>query len=283
MSGGIDPFAREKRQFLEKLTNGKDASDEEITNMIEALLKQGLIDPDSDLFKAYEAYMEKRDDYNALLNQQLETIEKIKAVYAGITYDGLLDSIVNAFKDGNYAVEDFANNFTEIMKNAMMNMFREDIAEGYRQWYDEFAKVMEAKRKGEDMGEFEGWTDLQIAEYFKNKYIELGQASQEIFDDMTSALGDAWFADTRSAQAQGYAQASQDSINELNGRFAAIQLHTFLMSENIKIMLENMINQLAYLREIAANTYRLHQMANDMLAVKNTLNNMDNMGIKLIA
>ena len=268
MEGGVSSVNRKgtvKKKFSDKLKNGLDSSYEEMEDMIIDLLKQGLITVNDTLYKDWEKYSQYYKEYLDLKKEEEEIQARIKEAYVGTTYQGLLDSIVNAFRDGNYAAEDFANNFSDIMKNAMLNMLGRDISDAAGRMFDRLSKIMMSYDNGEDLPEeYKGKSWDEIVEMLQAEYVALGEMSAEKYEALKKIFGVDFDSRIGGAQAQGFAAASQDSISELNGRFAAMLIHTTQIADNLRIMADNMQNQLGYLRQIADNTFKLHEMAREL-------------------
>ncbi|MCC8154269.1 MAG: hypothetical protein LIP01_08685, partial [Tannerellaceae bacterium] len=72
----------------------------------------------------------------------------------------------------------------------------------------------------------------------------------------------------------GFQAMSQDTGDELNGRFTTIQMNTV----EIKTMMGDMkglsLISINHLANIEKNTYQLHGMAEDLSAIKKNLNNL---------
>jgi hypothetical protein len=86
----------------------------------------------------------------------------------------------------------------------------------------------------------------------------------------------------RQASQKGFSSMSQDSANELNGRFAMIQTHTYSINENVKILTINSGQVLKHLANIERNTascLRLDEMEADLKAIKNSVSDMALKGI----
>ena len=62
----------------------------------------------------------------------------------------------------------------------------------------------------------------------------------------------------RSASARGIAQASQESIDELNGNVTGIHREVFSINENTVLIQQNVAAMLGSVRRIEANTEELH-------------------------
>jgi hypothetical protein len=85
----------------------------------------------------------------------------------------------------------------------------------------------------------------------------------------------------RGATAKGIANASQESVDDLNGRFTAIQGHTYSLMESSKMLVLNSNIALDYLASINSNTSRLMAIETDMRNVRDSLSDMATKGIKI--
>lgn len=90
---------------------------------------------------------------------------------------------------------------------------------------------------------------------------------------------------TREASEKGIATASQESVDELNGRATAIQGHTFSIAENTKLLLAavNLILQsvLNIERHTEIMSEDIGDMKREVREVKDTVNDINLKGIKL--
>ena len=90
---------------------------------------------------------------------------------------------------------------------------------------------------------------------------------------------------TREATEKGIATASQDSVDELNGRATSIQGHTYEISENMKMLLTTSNLILQSVLNIEDNTddlsSRMANVESDMRVMRNTVNDMNLKGIKI--
>lgn len=83
-------------------------------------------------------------------------------------------------------------------------------------------------------------------------------------------------SDVSASKSQGLASASQDSIDELNGRITAIQGHTYNIWQNSDILVDVTNDILIQVSQINSNTQRLS-------SIENTLNSMATKGIKVLS
>lgn len=98
-------------------------------------------------------------------------------------------------------------------------------------------------------------------------------------DNMAEGMGFDTFNQERSAQSKGIAQASQDSVDELNGRMTTIQSHTFSLVEGQRQLVNDSAQALQHLANIERNTDELHQMRSDLSNMKKDINTIATRGI----
>lgn len=107
------------------------------------------------------------------------------------------------------------------------------------------------------------------------------------YKELAAARGiDLWQADSeRTASEKGVASASQDSVDELNGRMTAVQGHTYSISENTKLLVSNTEAILRSVMGIESNTNelpsRLSAMENSLKSIKDTVDDIALKGIKI--
>ena len=98
---------------------------------------------------------------------------------------------------------------------------------------------------------------------------------------MFNLTGDAM----REATQKGIAQASQESVDELNGRATAIQSHTYSIAENMKVLLQTTNQILQSVLNIEGNTDgvsgRMEVMEGDLKEIKDTVSDIALKGIKI--
>ena len=152
-------------------------------------------------------------------NEQLEeTKNKLKEATTGISFDSFYDSFTSTLMDMESSSKDFADNFEEYMKQSILSSL---IANKYRDkiqsLYDDWAK------KSDTDGD--GLFDLTAAESKELKEAQKALAEQMIAerDAMADTFG---WDDTYSQEAssKGFQTMSQDTGDELNGRFTALQI-----------------------------------------------------------
>ena len=110
-------------------------------------------------------------------------------------------------------------------------------------------------------------------------------AERDRIAEITGYTGDT--DSEREASSKGIASASQESIDELNGRMTAIQGHTYSLNENTKILVQTTNLILKSVQNIDRHTEelpdRLSSMESNIKSVKDTVNDIALKGIKIKA
>ena len=161
-----------------------------------------------------------KDDWNKYADQagQLqEMTDNLRENLAQISFDSLRDSFVDALMDMDAKAEDFADDFEEYMTRALLNFAVGDkMDENLRKWYESWTDTMNAQE-----GKL---TEKQIEEYRRqwDAYVQEGMDIRDEITGLTGYTGNS--SSSQSATSKGYQAMSQDTGEELNGRFTALQI-----------------------------------------------------------
>ena len=161
-------------------------------------------------------------DVQNYLNKIIEGGERIediqKAVQEQLTqtsFDSLFDSFIDTLMDMDASSKDFADNFGEYMRKAIFTqIFSKGYEDELRKWYDSFSAAMgkEGGITSSDIKDLrEGW-DIIV-----NGALEDRKAWEQI-------VGGGGTFTSQGSSKKGFATMSQDSADELNGRFTALQI-----------------------------------------------------------
>lgn len=120
-------------------------------------------------------------------------------------------------------------------------------------------------------------SDINAAGYeFQTMYNVLSDSLKDYISETDAA---------REGSERGIATASQDSVDELNGRMTAIQSHTYSINENTKRIASTTDAILKSVVRIDAETNgfgsRLERMESNLKSVKNTMDDIAIKGIKI--
>lgn len=157
-------------------------------------------------------YWEKYAD----LAGQIENLtEQINENLTQVSFDSLRDSFMNTLLDMNADAQDFADDFGEYMMKSLLNYQLGDIFdEDLKKWYDDWAQMMNGQKGN--------LTDTQMNE-LKERWENMVDEALSLRDsiaDITGYTGGS--EEQQSASSKGFETMSQDTADELNGRFTAL-------------------------------------------------------------
>lgn len=237
---------------------------------------------DSAKIKEWEQKIEE------LGQQALEVINDMVEEIIGDSASGIAEELADAFFEAFAAGEDAAKAWGDkvndivgdILKRIMVQRFLEqplgDIFDRYKdKWFPngQFAGL-EAVQSS--MQEFAGDLNDQFAAFREAMDAMPGELKQYFIDSSD---------DERAASQGGIAQASQDSVDELNGRATAIQGHTFSISENTKTLVSNTSAILASVMNIEGHTgdmaRQMADMRSDMRQMRSAISDIQLKGLRL--
>lgn len=179
---------------------------------------------------------DKLNDYIDQAGKLEELSDKMKENLTQITFDSMKESFISDLMDMNKSAQDFADDFTEMMQKALLSYSMEDLINGdLKKLYDDWAALMKAKN-----GQL---TDADI-EDFNKRYEDIVSEGIKRRDEWSKVTG---FTGTssQSATSGGWQSMGQETADELNGRFTALQI----AGENISA---NMVTTVAQMETIVA-------------------------------
>ena len=227
-----------------------------------------------------------------------DALEKVKDYLSGIFGDlgnTMTDALVDAFASGTDAAEAFADSVSEMLEKLGKQMiYSVTLAPVMDKAQEKMMEIM--KNEGlSDQSKFNSYVsildqligDVEEQQGAFNSLLEQYQniASGKGFDIFTPDS-----STSREATSKGLAQASQDSVDELNGGFTAIRGHTSAMKEYIETIMKQQqsnlpfLQNLSHLAAISDNTAfcrRLDGMDKDLAAIKATMQSFDTRGIRI--
>lgn len=169
----------------------------------------------------YKNAAQYMDDYIDFAKQREELEEAYYEKLTNLSFDNLRDEFKNALTDMEGSAADFANDFNKLLVDSiaeafMTNKYDDKIKALYKKW----AKYMESD------GELD---DKEIADIQKDRdaIYQSMQSDREFLQTLNTS------ATSQNSSSKGFATASQDSIDELNGRFTAIQMDTSVIRETL--------------------------------------------------
>ena len=229
--------------------------------------------------KAFEALIKKEEEYEASLKQMDDYLGGIFGNYAS----DIMDAVIDAFERGTDAAEAFGDATKNVMRNVVKDMMQAAILQPVIQKQSELVK--QAYGTGDDNAilqaiiqatkEIQG-EKTHITDLIAKANEELKKQGYDLTADSTTS---------REASQKGIATASQDSVDELNGRMTAVQGHTFDIAENTRMLLATTNEILKGVVGIERNTGNVHTrlavVEQHLKSVKDTVGDIALKGIKI--
>lgn len=194
------------------------------------------------------------------------------------------DAFFEAFQAGEDYAEAWGDKVNEIVADVMKRMLvSKFLEEPLGEIFDKY------KKKWFPEGQFAG-LDAVISSLggFASDLNAVGDDFATIWEnlpDSVKSMFDVTEEATREASEKGIATASQESVDELNGRATAIQGHTYSISENTKIILSVVNMILQSVLNIETHTERISGLVEDVESsvkeMKDTVNDIALKGVKL--
>lgn len=233
---------------------------------------------DSDAIKDMEQKIEELGGKAVELINDL--VEDIIGGGATDIAEELSDAFFDAFQDGEDYAEAWGDKVNDIVADVIKRMLVSQYLEApLGEIFDKY------KAKWFKDGQFAGTQAvIDSMSGFAADLNAVGDDFRVIWDSLPDSVKDMFTVSadaTREASQEGIATASQDSVDELNGRMTAVQGHTYSISENTKLLVANTAAILQSVLNIEANTDRLAAVETNIKEVRNTLDDLALKGIKI--
>lgn len=176
---------------------------------------------------------EKLNDYIDQAGKLDELSDKLKESLTQISFDSMKDSFISDLMDMSKSAQDFADDFAEMMQKALLSYSMEDLINGdLKKLYDDWAKAIK-----DNDGKL---TEADI-ETFNKRYDDIVQEGLKRRDDWAKVTGyTGSSSSSQTATSGGWASMGQDTADELNGRFTALQI----AGENISASMVTAVAQM---------------------------------------
>lgn len=217
--------------------------------------------------------IELGEEANKIIN---DIVEEIMGGSAADLASELGDAFIEAFRAGEDAAEAWGEKVDDIVANVIKRMLVSkyleellgDIFDKYKsKWYKD--------------GEFAGIDAImESMNGFANDLNAVGDEFQTIWDSLPDSIKNLITVtdDAREASERGIATASQESVDENNGRLTVIQGHTYTMNENVKLIVLLGDKILEAINIIRANTEYCKRLDNIDKQISSMRNKLDEIG-----
>jgi hypothetical protein len=165
-----------------------------------------------------ERVTDKLDDYIEQAGKLEELTDSLYEGLIGMSFDSMYDSFISSLMDMEKSAEDFANDISKYFMQAMLsNAIGEQFSDKLRTWYDKFGEAMKD----------DGTLDNNERKELMDEYMGYVDEAMKLRDELAAATGYDKISQestSQSASSKGFQVMSQDTGEELNGRFTALQI-----------------------------------------------------------
>lgn len=180
---------------------------------------------------------EKLNDYIDQAGKLEELSEQFKENLTQISFNGMRDSfltdIMDMKKDGSDFASEMADDFAEKMQKSLLSFSMEDLINGdLKKLYDDWAKAMKDKN---------GKLTKEDVDAFYKRYDDIVQEGLKRRDEWAKVTGyTGSSSSSQTATSGGWASMGQDTADELNGRFTALQIAGESIAQNMTTTISQM-------------------------------------------
>lgn len=229
--------------------------------------------------KAFESLIKAEENYEAALKQMDDYLGGIFGNYA----TDIMDVVADAFERGTDAAEAFGDVTRKVMRNVAKDMVQAAVLQPVIEQQSELVKKAYATGNRDEITNALGVAAHAFADVEKVAQEEYKKAAEMFKQKGIDLSGGS--AATREASQKGIATASQDSVDELNGRMTAVQGHTYNIAENTRMLLATTNEILKGVVGIERNTGNVHArlsvVEQHLKSVKDTVGDIALKGIKI--
>lgn len=208
--------------FAQLTAEQMDAIRSHLPDIWTEMLEQGKYDK-GEWFEGYADQAGKLEELTAKINENL----------MGVSFSSLRDDFLSTLMDMESGTEEFGDKFNETMQKAVLNaMLGNAMDEKLKSWYDRLAKTMQ-----EAGGVL---TNAQITEA-RGEYDKMVSDMLALRDQASAITGYTGESAYRQEASVGAWQGmSENTAEELNGRFTAVQINTAQTAERMLSAMETM-------------------------------------------
>lgn len=180
---------------------------------------------------------EKLNDYIDQAGKLEELSEQFKENLTQISFSGMRDSfltdLMDMKKDGSDFASEMADDFAEKMQKSLLSFSMEDLINGdLKKLYDDWAKAMKDKN---------GKLTKDDVDAFYKRYDDIVQEGLKRRDEWAKVTGyTGSSSSSQTATSGGWASMGQDTADELNGRFTALQISGESIAQNMTTTISQM-------------------------------------------
>ena len=263
---------------------------ESLTSQFGSILKEGTktfeLNPKilENYSKLDDATKKLVDNWEEIRQKALDAEKQMEETFRDLAGDiggSLSKSLADSFRNGDVfaAVDEFGDKVTETIEKIIEQMV---FATHFKQYFDELQKRMHDSFYGENADGKIVDDIIWFSKVYKEGIAAYNKDMQDAKEELKKQGFNAWELDsTRKSASKGIAQASQDSVDENNGRLTNIQMILANMESNQANLSVLIFRIFDPINRIATNTDRLEKIENDMSGVKEGIEKINRDGINI--
>lgn len=180
-----------------------------------------------------ESVLDKLEDYADLAGNLDELTEQWRESITQISFDSMKDNFISNLMDMSKSAQDFSDDFAEMMQKALLSYSMEDLMNGkLKKLYEDWADAIDAAN---------GDSSKIDIDAFNKRYDDIVQEGLKRRDDWAKVTGyTGSSSSSQSATSGGWASMGQDTADELNGRFTALQIAGESIAQNMTTTISQM-------------------------------------------
>lgn len=180
-----------------------------------------------------EAVLDKLEDYADLAGNLDELSEQWRESITQISFEGMRDNFISNLMDMKKDYKDFADDFAEDVQKSLLSYDMEDLINGkLKKLYEDWAQAVDDANG--DPSKFD-------IEEFQKRYDEIVKEGIKRRDEWAKVTGyTGSSSSSQTATSGGWASMGQDTGDELNGRFTALQIAGESIAQNMTTTISQM-------------------------------------------
>lgn len=180
-----------------------------------------------------ESVLDKLEDYADLAGNLDELTEQWRESITQISFDSMKDNFISNLMDMSKSAHDFSDDFAEMMQKALLSYSMEDLMNGeLKKLYEDWADAIDAAN---------GDSSKIDIDAFNKRYDDIVQEGLKRRDEWAKVTGyTGSSSSSQTATSGGWASMGQDTADELNGRFTALQIAGESIAQNMTTTISQM-------------------------------------------
>lgn len=197
---------------------------------------------------------ENLDSIVACKDEANELRDALNQAMTGVDFDSFYNGFIDQLSDMDTSFEDMCDNFEDYLRKSIMaglvaSQYQGRINALYEQWSD-------AARSDSKITKNE-------ADLIKEQYQQIVEDMMHDREEMFKTFGWDTSATSQESSKKGFATASQDSIDELNGRFTALQIAGEEIKNQNQLQTMSILELRADMLPIITNTTGIKDIASE--------------------